>query len=66
MWQCNDCGLIFEVPKRWKESRGEFWGQPAYEEVSGCPHCYSGDYDEYREDDYDEEEGEEENEDDDG
>ena len=29
----------------WRESRGEFWGSPAYETMSGCPRC-QGDYEE--------------------
>jgi len=59
MFKCNDCGLIFEEPKRWQEDRGEFWGQPAYETMYGCPHCYSGDYEEYNdEDEYEDEEEE--------
>ena len=51
MYKCLDCGRVFEEPASWDESRGEFWGMPAYETVSGCPYCNSGDYEEYTEDD---------------
>ena len=40
---CLDCGHLFEDPKEWKESRGEHFGFPAYEEWLGCPRC-SGAY----------------------
>ena len=41
MLKCLDCGHIFEEGDRheWKEARGEYWGQPAYETVVGCPRC---------------------------
>lgn len=44
---CLECGKTFEENDiaYWRESRGEFWGFPAYEIVSGCPYCH-GDYDE--------------------
>lgn len=47
MFKCDDCGHIFEEGEQavWEESRGEFWGVPCYEKVSGCPICH-GDYDE--------------------
>lgn len=49
---CLDCERTFEDAElaTWNESRGEFWGQPCYETLSGCPYCFSGDvqdYDEY-------------------
>lgn len=60
LYRCNDCGHEFEIPDTWEEYRGEFWGMPAYERVSGCPMCQSGDYDEVVDDPADEEsEGEE-------
>lgn len=42
---CVECGHIFDEEDiaTWKESRGEYWGEPCYEEVSGCPRC-KGDY----------------------
>lgn len=45
MFKCDDCGHLFEQGEEaiWEESRGEFWGQPCYETVSGCPKC-KGDY----------------------
>lgn len=44
---CLECGKTFEEDeiKHWKEDRGEFWGFPSYENMSGCPHC-QGDYEE--------------------
>lgn len=49
MYKCVECGHIFEKgeEKQWKESRGEFWGSPANEIMTGCPHC-GGDYEETR------------------
>ena len=47
MYKCTDCGAIFgenEIAV-WEESRGEFWGDPCYETMSGCPKC-KGDYEE--------------------
>jgi hypothetical protein len=46
-YRCLDCGHIFEEGEeaRWRESRGECWGTPCSEEVSGCPLC-RGDYEE--------------------
>lgn len=59
MWRCNECGVIFEGLAIWKEDRGEFWGQRAYETMSGCPYCHSTDVEEYKPEDYEtEEEGE--------
>ena len=45
MYRCIDCGAIFEDPVTWKESRGEYWGFPCSETMSGCPEC-EGDYEE--------------------
>lgn len=47
MYKCLDCGHIFEEGEesKWSESRGEFWGEPCTEEMSGCPLC-DGDYEE--------------------
>ena len=47
MYKCLDCGHIFEEGEqaRWSESRGEYWGAPCSEEMSGCPLC-KGDYEE--------------------
>lgn len=50
MYVCNDCGRTFEELKTWEEDRGEFWGQPCYENMSGCPYCFSGDFDEVNDD----------------
>ena len=38
---CCDCGRIFDEDEvaTWKESRGEYWGEPCYETMSGCPSC---------------------------
>lgn len=45
--KCLECGKVFEDDEiaHWQESRGEFWGFPAYETMSGCPDC-QGDYEE--------------------
>jgi hypothetical protein len=53
MLKCHDCGLIFyeDDLASWQENRGEFWGQPCYETLTGCPHCYSCDVYEYNGDD---------------
>ena len=44
-YKCVECGNVFEEGEevRWKEARGEFWGVPSYENMSGCPIC-KGDY----------------------
>lgn len=44
-YRCLNCGHIFEEGEqaRWSESRGEYWGTPCSEEMSGCPLC-KGDY----------------------
>lgn len=65
MYKCNDCGHIFEELETWNEARGEFWGVMAYEQMTGCPRCYSTDVDEIPEDDDDETFDEEEGDDDD-
>lgn len=43
MFKCAECGHLFEIGEEanWAESRGEFWGQACYEELSGCPICKS-------------------------
>ena len=55
MYICLDCGTVFEEPKWVRESQGEFWGAPCYEEWLGCPYCY-GAFEEYSEDDEEDEE----------
>ena len=42
---CLECGHIFDENDVaiWEESRGEYWGAPCSETVSGCPNC-NGDY----------------------
>lgn len=49
MYRCNECGNLFEEGEqaRWSESRGEFWGTPCSEEMSGCPLC-KGAYEEIK------------------
>lgn len=39
MYKCTECETVFEEPKTWKESRGEFWGIPCSETMCGCPEC---------------------------
>lgn len=43
---CLWCGHVFEDDDvaHWQEDRGECWGVPCYETMSGCPNCH-GDYD---------------------
>lgn len=55
MFKCCECGCIFEEPKSWQESRGEFWGIPCSETMYGCPNC-EGDFEEVDADDNDDEE----------
>lgn len=45
MYRCNECGHLFEEGEQstWSESRGEFWGSPCSEKMSGCPLC-KGEY----------------------
>ncbi len=40
-YKCLECGHIFENGEEavWNENRGEYWGVPSYEEMSGCPLC---------------------------
>lgn len=44
-YKCLECGHIFDEGEqaRWIESRGEYWGTPCSEEMSGCPLC-KGEY----------------------
>lgn len=46
-YKCLECGHIFEEGEqaRWSENRGEYWGSPCSENMSGCPRC-KGDYEE--------------------
>lgn len=46
-YKCLRCGHIFEEGEqaRWNESRGEYWGMPCSEEMTGCPLC-KGEYEE--------------------
>lgn len=39
MFVCCDCGRVFSEPECSSEDRGEYFGFPAYEDVSGCPSC---------------------------
>ena len=48
MFKCCECGYVFEDPKAWEESRGEYWGVPCTETMYGCPKC-RGDYEEAKE-----------------
>jgi hypothetical protein len=45
MYCCIECGHVFDEDEivAWKESRGEYWGTPCSELISGCPKC-KGDY----------------------
>lgn len=41
MYKCVECGHLFEEGEeaKWSEDRGECWGAPCYQEMSGCPAC---------------------------
>lgn len=45
MYRCKECGHLFEEGEevKFQESRGECFGFPAYEQMSGCPLC-NGDF----------------------
>ena len=47
MFKCLECGHVFSEYdlNTWEESRGEHFGIPCYEKMSGCPIC-EGDYEE--------------------
>ena len=47
MFKCLDCGNLFEEGEEavFYEDRGEYWGVPCTERMTGCPLC-KGDYDE--------------------
>lgn len=38
-FKCEKCGRFFESPKEVKESRGEFWGEPAFKRWYYSPCC---------------------------
>lgn len=48
---CDNCGREFEEPITIKESRGEFWGMPAYEDIWVCPYCEDDSFYEVESDD---------------
>ena len=48
---CYNCDATFDEPQRVEESRGEFWGMPAYETMYLCPACGSSEFDEQEEED---------------
>lgn len=53
MLYCHDCGEYFEEPRKVRESRGEFWGAPAYETMYYCPCCGSSNFDDDYPDEFD-------------
>lgn len=42
-FMCYDCRLKFKKPDVWEEWRGECFGFPSWETMSGCPRCH-GEY----------------------
>lgn len=44
MYKCCECGAIFEEGEEavWEEDRGECFGFPCSETMSGCPECQGG------------------------
>lgn len=59
-YHCLECDREFDEPDEWEEDRGEFWGVPCSERMSGCPYC-RGEYMTVEE--YEKEYGESEDED---
>jgi predicted nucleic acid-binding Zn-ribbon protein len=55
MYKCADCGHIFEEGEQaiWYEDRGEFWGVPCRERMTGCPVCH-GAYEEFNDEESEE------------
>ena len=49
MYKCVECENLFEEGEQatWSEDRGEYWGAPSFEKMSGCPLC-KGDYEEIK------------------
>lgn len=47
--KCSDCGRVFreEDADCKKDYAGEFWGAPAYQDISICPFCRSDDLEEF-------------------
>ena len=43
-YKCLECGHIFDEGEQavWYESRGEYWGTPCSERMTGCPVCLGG------------------------
>lgn len=54
MYQCKECGLVFDRPKTWTNTYGYDDGFPIKETFYGCPEC-EGDFEEYYEEEEDEE-----------
>ena len=42
MYECMGCGRLFDEPREYREYRGECFGFPAYEAMTGCPFCGGG------------------------
>ena len=42
MYKCVDCGHVFEDGEQavWNEDRGEYFGMPCSETMTGCPKCH--------------------------
>lgn len=40
MYECLNCGHIFDEPGWYREYRGECFGFPAWEPMAGCPICH--------------------------
>ena len=57
-FKCYDCGCIFkqEDARKVKDHVGDFWGAPAYRDISVCPDCGSDDFYSYSEDDEEDDE----------
>ena len=39
MFKCYECDEVFAEPKVYREKMGEYWGMPAYDTFTCCPHC---------------------------
>ena len=49
-----ECGCEFDEPEVVKESRGEFWGVPCWEDMYYCPACHDSCFEEIEDEDEEE------------
>lgn len=46
MYQCTNCGQMFDSPKEVTDFYSEYWGTPARHTTTVCPYCESDEFDE--------------------